>query len=95
MSTAIERLARRARRPAVIVWMYERLGRNAALLISGAAFGALHGNWAGFVPLAVLGMGLAIAYEATGSIRVPIIAHGLFNLNTVLVLLSGLPQLAK
>ncbi|HRG55609.1 MAG TPA: type II CAAX endopeptidase family protein [Lacunisphaera sp.] len=73
----------------------QKLGRNAALLISGAAFGALHGNWAGFVPLAVLGMGLAIAYEATGSIRVPIIAHGLFNLNTVLVLLSGLPQLAK
>lgn len=72
-----------------------RLGRGAALVISGVCFGALHGNWAGFLPLAVLGMGLAIAYEATGSIRVPIIAHGLFNLNTVLVLLSGLPELAK
>lgn len=73
----------------------QRLGRGAALVISGVCFGALHGNWAGFLPLAVLGMGLAIAYEATGSIRVPIIAHGLFNLNTVLVLLSGLPELAK
>lgn len=73
----------------------QRLGRGAALIISGACFGALHGNWAGFLPLAVLGMGLAVAYEATGSIRVPIIAHGLFNLNTVLVLLSGLPELAK
>jgi membrane protease YdiL (CAAX protease family) len=73
----------------------QRLGRGAALIISGVCFGALHGNWAGFLPLAGLGMGLALAYEATGSIRVPIIAHGLFNLNTVLVLLSGLPELAK
>jgi membrane protease YdiL (CAAX protease family) len=73
----------------------QKLGRGAALIISGICFGALHGNWAGFLPLAVLGMGLAVAYEATGSIRVPIIAHGLFNLNTVLVLLSGLPELAK
>lgn len=69
----------------------QRLGRGWALVISGVCFGALHGNWAGFLPLAMLGMGLALAYEATGSIRVPIIAHGLFNLNTVLILLSGLP----
>ncbi len=70
----------------------QRLGRSWALVISGVCFGALHGNWAGFLPLAMLGMGLALAYEATGSIRVAIIAHGLFNLNTVLILLSGLPQ---
>ncbi len=73
----------------------QRLGRTPALLISGCSFGLLHGNWAGFLPLAVLGMILAIAYEATGSIRVAIIAHGLFNLNTILVLLSGLPEVAK
>jgi membrane protease YdiL (CAAX protease family) len=73
----------------------QKLGRGAALVISGVCFGALHGNWAGFLPLAILGMALALAYEATGSIRVAIIAHGLFNLNTVLVLLSGLPELAK
>lgn len=73
----------------------QRLGRGWALLISGACFGALHGNAAGFLPLAVLGVALALVYEATGSIRVAIIAHGLFNLNTVLILLSGLPELAK
>lgn len=73
----------------------QRLGRTPALLISGCGFGLLHGNWAGFLPLAILGMGLAIAYEATGSIRVAIIAHSLFNLNTILVLLSGLPEVAK
>jgi hypothetical protein len=73
----------------------QRLGRAWALIISGCSFGLLHGNWAGFLPLAILGMGLAIAYEATGSIRVPIIAHALFNLNTILVLLSGLPEAVK
>jgi membrane protease YdiL (CAAX protease family) len=62
------------------------------LLISGCLFGALHGNWAGFLPLALLGAGLALAYEATGDIRVTVVAHGLFNLNTILVVLSGLTQ---
>jgi len=70
----------------------QKLGRIPALLISGACFGAMHANWAGFLPLAVLGMLLALVYEATGSIRVAIIAHGLFNLNTIILLLSGLSQ---
>ncbi len=73
----------------------QKLGRGWAMLISGVCFGALHANWAGFVPLAMLGMGLALVYEATGSIRGPIIAHGLFNLNTVLILLSGLKDIAS
>lgn len=73
----------------------QRLGRGWALVISGVCFGLLHGNWAGFLPLASLGMMLALTYEATGDIRVPIIAHGLFNLNTVLILLSGLQDLAQ
>jgi hypothetical protein len=68
----------------------QRMGRNAALLLSGGLFGAAHANWASFLPLAVLGMVLALAYEATGDIRVPIVVHGLFNLNTVLLVLSGL-----
>jgi uncharacterized protein len=68
----------------------QQLGRPAGLLISGALFGVLHGNLAGFLPLAVLGGLLALAYEATGSLRVVIIAHGLFNLNTILLILAGL-----
>ena len=70
----------------------QRLGRNRALLISGCLFGALHANLASFLPLALLGMGLALAYEATGDIRVTVIAHALFNLNTIIFILSGLPQ---
>ncbi len=68
----------------------QKLGRTPALLISGACFGALHGNYASFLPLAVLGMLFGIVYEATGSVRVTMIAHALFNLNTLLLLLSGI-----
>ena len=70
----------------------QRLGRSSGLLISGVLFGAVHANWASLVPLSLLGMILALAYEATGDIRVPIVMHGLFNLNTVLIVISGLPQ---
>lgn len=69
----------------------QRLGRATSLLINGVCFGALHGNWAGFLPLALLGVALSLAYEATGDIRVPVIAHALFNLNTVVIVLSGIP----
>lgn len=69
----------------------QRFGRGLALGVSGVLFGALHQNWAGFVPLALLGVALALAYERTGDLRVPVLAHALFNVNTVLVVLSGLP----
>ncbi len=69
----------------------QRFGRGIALVVSGMMFGALHGNLAGFVPLALLGVALAIAYEQSGDIRVPIITHGFFNLNTTLVILAGIP----
>jgi membrane protease YdiL (CAAX protease family) len=77
-------------RGAIFRFCRQRFGRPAALLISGVLFGALHGNWASFVPLAVLGIALALAYERTGDLRVSILAHGLFNLNTLLIVLSGL-----
>ncbi len=77
-------------RGAIFRFCRQRFGRAMALLISGVLFGALHGNWASLVPLAVLGAVLALAYERTGDIRVPIVAHGLFNLNTLVILLSGL-----
>jgi membrane protease YdiL (CAAX protease family) len=68
----------------------QRLGRPLALLASGLLFGALHLNLASFAPLSLFGMVLAVAYESTGSIRVAIVAHALFNLNSVLIVLSGL-----
>ena len=40
----------------------------------------------------VLGVVLALAYERTGRISVPIIAHGLFNLNSAIMILAGVPS---
>ncbi|MFZ5495285.1 MAG: CPBP family intramembrane glutamic endopeptidase [Verrucomicrobiota bacterium] len=74
-------------------YVRQKLGRTPALLVSGVCFGILHANWAGFLPLAVLGMILALAYEATGSIRVAVVAHALFNLNTIFIVLSGLQEI--
>jgi membrane protease YdiL (CAAX protease family) len=33
----------------------------------------------------------SLAYEHTGNIGTPIVAHALFNLNTVILIFSGLP----
>ncbi len=63
-----------------------------AVMVSALLFAALHGNWAGFLPLAVLGVMLALAYEWTGDIRVPILTHALFNLTTVVLLFLGVSQ---
>jgi len=60
-----------------------------AYTLPAAIFALLHGNLVAFGPLFVLGVVFAIAYERTGRIAVPIIAHGLFNLNTVVLLLAG------
>lgn len=76
-------------RGAIFRFLRQRFHRAVALTFSAVFFGAMHGNWAGAAPLAVLGIVLALAYERTGDIRVPIIAHALFNLNTILVLLAG------
>jgi len=77
-------------RGAIFRYLRQTFGRGAALAVSGLVFGAVHANLAGFLPLSILGVALALAYERTGDIRVPILAHALFNLNTILVLVSGL-----
>jgi membrane protease YdiL (CAAX protease family) len=70
----------------------QRISRGWALAICGVLFGAVHANLAGFLPLALLGAGLALAYEATGDIRVTIVAHGLFNLINTIFVFSSFPQ---
>jgi len=60
-----------------------------ALAVSGGLFAAVHGNWVSFLPLFALGVVFALAYERTGLIAVPIVAHALFNLNSLLLVLGG------
>jgi membrane protease YdiL (CAAX protease family) len=53
-----------------------------AMLITAAAFSAIHGTVVptqGLLPLFVLGLVFSYVYERTGSLLVPILAHAVFN----------------
>lgn len=72
-----------------------RIPRVIALVAPALFFAALHVNWdtlrglSSLVPLVVLAVVFSIAYERTGNIGTPMVAHALFNLNTVALILSG------
>jgi hypothetical protein len=63
-----------------------RIGRFSAAMATGLSFGFLHANLVGFIPLSLFGVLLCLIYEVTGNIKVPIIVHALFNLNTLVLL---------
>lgn len=73
-----------------------RTPRWLAILLPALIFAALHVNWqtmegfASFAPLVVLAVLFSLAYEHTGNIGTTMVAHALFNLNTIVVILSGL-----
>lgn len=73
-----------------------RAPRFLALLVPALIFAALHVNWStlegfsSFAPLLVLALVFSLAYERTGNIGTTMIAHGLFNLNTILLIMCGL-----
>jgi membrane protease YdiL (CAAX protease family) len=50
-----------------------------AMVVSGAAFAALHTNLVGFLPILLLGCLLAYLYERTGSLVAPLSVHILHN----------------
>ena len=70
-------------------WLRTRLPRPAALLLPAVLFAALHANLASFPALVVLGVIFSLAYERTGRIGTSIVAHALFNLHTILLVLAG------
>ncbi len=70
-------------------YLRTRIPRTFALILPALLFAMLHGNLAALVPLCVLGMFFAGAYERTGSIAVPMIAHALFNLHTIVLVMAG------
>ncbi|MEZ5326746.1 MAG: type II CAAX endopeptidase family protein [Verrucomicrobiales bacterium] len=63
--------------------------RYFAAVFSALAFGLIHANLGSFVPLVVLGMFFALAYEITGCLAVPILMHALFNGVSMLMILNG------
>ncbi len=72
--------------------MRRYLGKAAALLVSALLFAAVHGHLPSFAPLFVLGSCLAIAYEWSGSILVPMMMHALFNSVTLVGLAFSTPS---
>ena len=58
-----------------------------AQMISGAFFAVMHGNLMSFLPLVVVGILLARAYERSGNIMVPMCFHACFNGFSLLMLL--------
>lgn len=59
----------------------------AALVSTNLLFAFLHYNLLSFLPLLLLGIILAYVYEKSGDLKVPILLHGIFNLNTVVFIL--------
>ncbi len=61
-------------------------GRWAAVGVTSFLFAAIHLNPVGLLPLAVLGVVFALAYELTGSVWTSVLMHVLFNGLTLAVL---------
>ena len=76
-------------RVGIFRFLRSRAPRWVAYVVSAGLFSAMHGNWFSALPLFVLGLVFAAGYERTGRIAVPMVAHALFNLNTLLLVLSG------
>jgi membrane protease YdiL (CAAX protease family) len=58
-----------------------------AIILSAGIFAFAHQNLASVLPLWLLGVVLAVAYEHTGSLLLPMCIHGCFNLITAVSLL--------
>jgi membrane protease YdiL (CAAX protease family) len=71
------------------------LPRWLALVGPGLFFAALHVNWttlqglSSLAPLTLLAVIFSLAYERTGRIGTAIVGHALFNLNTIVLIFSG------
>lgn len=65
-----------------------KTGGVPAALLTGLCFALAHDSWAGVLPLAALSCVLCLAYERTGRLAVPVLIHGLFNLNSLLQILA-------
>ena len=62
--------------------------QSVAIFFSSLIFALLHFNFVAFIPIFALGFFLALSYERSGSLVAPIFTHMLFNLNTIIMLLS-------
>jgi membrane protease YdiL (CAAX protease family) len=80
-------------------YLRTRMPRWAAVASTSIVFGVLHVQWSGhfaglpsLLPLIALAVVFCLAYERSGTLATPIIAHALFNLNTVFLMACGVSQ---
>ncbi|MSU22904.1 MAG: CPBP family intramembrane metalloprotease [Opitutus sp.] len=73
-------------RATIFRYLRTRIPRWGALVAPACLFAALHTNLASFVPLVALGIIFSLAYERTGRIATSVIAHGLFNLHSIVLI---------
>ncbi|MBU3759344.1 MAG: CPBP family intramembrane metalloprotease [Candidatus Omnitrophica bacterium] len=69
-----------------------RLGQRAGMFLSAMLFGLVHGNPFAFLPIFILGLGLAYVYEKRGSMTAPVTLHLVHN--SVFILFFFLVQKA-
>ncbi|MEM7166465.1 MAG: CPBP family intramembrane glutamic endopeptidase [Planctomycetota bacterium] len=60
-------------------WLVEKYGVVSSAVLSGIAFGIVHGNLAGLLPLSLLGVVFALLYHRTGNLWSSICMHAIFN----------------
>lgn len=78
-------------------YLRTRIPKSAAVVLTSLLFAALHVHWGGAYeglasvgPLFVLAAVFCLAYERTGRIGTTMVAHALFNLNTFVLVVSGI-----
>jgi hypothetical protein len=74
-------------RAGIYRYLKGRSARGVAMLLSSLLFGLVHANLQSFPGLVAVGICLCIAYEVSGNLRVPMVFHACFNLNSVLWIL--------
>ncbi len=74
-------------RMGIFRYLRGRIPRFAAFILPAFLFAAAHPTLSAGLPLFIFGLIQAVAYERTGRIAVPIIAHSLFNLHTAAFIL--------
>ena len=73
-------------------WLRERWGVTPAVAVSSLGFALLHGIPHLIPVIALLGVMLALIYEYNGSLWPAVVAHGLYNSITVILLYALLAQ---
>lgn len=77
-------------RAGVFRYLRGRVPRQIAFILPALMFAAAHQSLTAGLPLFIFGLIQAVAYERTGRIAVPMIAHGLFNLHTAIFIMTGI-----